>query len=126
MDRRFRNRLDVACIARECSEWLQQKCEVLRLPSSVHQNLIHLSQAGKDKPLAIVGSSSFTTDGLGIIPSESYHLNTCFRSPDEAHSLLTWFDELWASGKSSDNFGETLQEALALVYSDKTPQQIYF
>ena len=101
LDRRLRNQLDVTRIARECSEWLKQKCEVRELPSSVHQNLIHLSHAGSNEHLAIVGSSSFTTDGLGIVPSESHHMNTCFRSSDEAHSLIKWFDDLWASGKDS-------------------------
>ena len=126
LDRCLRNRLDVTRIARECSEWLKQKGEVRQLPSSVHQNLIHLSHADNDEHLAVVGSSSFTTDGLGISPSESHHINTCFRSSAEAHSLIKWFNELWASGKSSDHFGSTLQEALALIYSNKTPQQIYF
>ena len=126
LDRRLRNRLDVTRIARECSEWLKQKCEVRELPSSVHQNLIHLSHAVNDGHLAIVGSSSFTTDGLGIVPSESHHMNTCFRSSDEAHSLIKWFDDLWASGKNSNAFEAMLQDALAVVYSDKTPQLIYF
>jgi ERCC4-related helicase len=126
LDRRLRNRLDVARIAWECSEWLKQKCEVRELPSPVHQNLIHVSHAGRDEHLAIVGSSSFTTDGLGIVPSESHHMNTCFRSFGEAHALIKWFDDLWASGKNNNDFGVALQEALALVYADKTPRQIYF
>jgi SNF2 family DNA or RNA helicase len=126
LDRRLRNRLDVARVSRECAEWLKQKCEVRELPSSVHQNLIHLSKTDSDEQLAIVGSSSFTTDGLGIVPSESHHMNTCFRSSDEAHSLIKWFDKLWASGKNSHDFERILQDALALIYSDKTPQQIYF
>lgn len=126
LDRRLRNRLNVTRIARECSEWLKQKCEVREFPSSVHQNLIHLSHASSEEHLAIVGSSSFTTDGLGIVPSESHHMNTCFRSSDEAHSLIKWFDGLWASGKNSNDFEAMLQDALAVVYSDKTPQLIYF
>ena len=126
LDRCLRNRLDVARIARDCSEWLKQKCEVRELPPSIHQNLIHLSHANSDNNMAILGSLSFTTDGLGIVPSESGHIDTCFRSFGEEDSLIKWFDGLWSSGKNSDNFEATLQDALALVYSDKTPQQIYF
>ena len=126
LDRHLRNRLDVTRIARECSEWMKQKCEVRQFPSSIHQNLIHLSHTRSDENLAIVGSSSFTTDGLGILPSDSHDMNTCFRGSDEVHSLIKWFDELWAQGEASTDFGSALQEALALVYSDKTPQQIYF
>lgn len=126
LDRRLRNRLDIAQIAKECSEWLKQKCEVRDLPSVVHQNLIHLSDTGSDGSFAVVGSASFTTDGLGIVPSESYHMNTCFRGSDEAHALIKWFDELWASGGKNHDFEIILQDTLALVHSDKTPQQIYF
>ena len=53
LDRRLRNRLDVTRIARECSEWLKQKCEVRELPLPVNQNLIHVSHAGSNKHLAI-------------------------------------------------------------------------
>jgi len=126
LDRHLRNQLDVTRIARECSEWLKRKCEVRELSSSVHQNLIHLSHAVSNENLVIVGSSSFTTDGLGIVPSDSHHMSTCFRNSDEAHSLLKWFDQLWASGTNSDHFESLLQEALALIYADKSPRQIYF
>lgn len=126
LDRHLRNRLDVTRLARECSDWLKQKCDVRDLPSAVHQNLIHSFNSSSDEQLAIVGSSSFTTDGLGIVPSESHHMNTCFRSSEEAHSLIKWFNDLWASGKNSTDFGGRLQEALELIYCDKTPRQIYF
>jgi len=126
LDRQHRNRLDVTRIARECSDWLQQKGEVRQLPSPVHQNLIHLSNSQKDEQVAIVGSSSFTTDGLGIVPSESHHMNTCFHNNEQTRSLKNWFDDLWLSGQNSDAFTKNLQNTLALIYSDKTPQQIYF
>ena len=41
-DRRQYNRLVVTRTARECSEWLKQRCEVSESPSSVRQNLNHL------------------------------------------------------------------------------------
>ena len=126
LDRQHRNRLDVTRIARECSDWLQQKGEVRQLPSPVHQNLIHLLNSQKDEQVAIVGSSSFTTDGLGIVPSESHHMNTCFHNNEQTRSLKNWFDDLWLSGQNSDAFTKNLQNTLALIYSDKTPQQIYF
>jgi len=125
-DRHLRNRLDIPRIARECAEWLKQKCEVRELPSTIHQNLIHLSYLNSDEQLAIVGSSFFTTDGLGIVPTESYHMSTCFRGSEEAHGLISWFDELWASANNSSDFEASLQEALSRVYSDKSPRQIYF
>ena len=71
LDRHLRNQLNITHIARECSEWLKNKCSVRELASSIQQNFIHLSHANTDDQFAIVGSSSFTTDGLGIVPSDS-------------------------------------------------------
>jgi len=126
LDRHLRNGLDVNRIARECSKWMKQKCEIRQFPASIHQNLIHFSHNDSDENLVIVGSSSFTTDGLGIVPSSSHDINTFFRGSDQVHSMLKWFNELWIQGESSTEFSSALQEALALVYTDKTPQQIYF
>ncbi len=126
LDRRLRNRLDISRIARECADWLNRKCEVRQFSSSVHQNLIHAAHAKLDKHIAIVGSASFTTDGLGITPSESHHMNTCFHNTEETRSLLNWFDSLWSSGQNTEDFSDTLKRALILIFSDKTPQQIYF
>jgi len=126
LDRRLRNRLNIGRIARECADWFNQKCEVRQLVDPVHQNLIHVSATKQDGHIAIVGSSSFTTDGLGIIPSESHHMSTCFRNNNEARELIRWFDSLWLSGGNAVSINEQLQSALALIYSDKSPQQVYF
>jgi SNF2 family DNA or RNA helicase/chaperonin cofactor prefoldin len=127
LDRRFRNRLDITRLARDCAAWLEQKCEVHQVISSIHQNLFHIANSGKEaQQFAIVGSSPFTTDGLGIVPSKSHHMNTCFHDNEETRSLIKWFDELWLSSLDNDDFKENLQQAMALIYSDKTPRLIYF
>lgn len=126
LDRHLRNQLNSSTIAQECSQWLEQKCEVRTLPSSVHQNLFYLSEANEGKNVAIVGSSSFTTDGLGISPSNAHHMNTCFNSTDEAKALIDWFEDLWQSGKNKNEYQQILQETLSLIYEKKSPQLIYF
>lgn len=126
IDRHLRNRLNVSRIAAECAQWLADKCEIRQLPSAVHQNLFHLSQADNEKHLAIVGSSPFTTDGLGIVPSQAHHMNTCFRNPEEADSLIKWFEDLWSTGSNDGDIANLLQGQLNLIAAQKTPQQIYF
>src|SRR6056297_2738615 len=62
LDRHLRNNLDISRIALDCSKWLKEKCEVRQASSPIPQNLIHLSCSHQN--LAIMGSASFTTDGL--------------------------------------------------------------
>ena len=126
LDRRFRNQLDVTRVARECSKWLRQNCEIRKYSSPVNQNLIQLSHTDSDEHLAIVGSASFTTEGLGIVPSESHPMNIYLWNPDEVHKFIKWFDDLWNSGGNSTDLETIVQETLELIYSDKTPQQIYY
>ncbi|HNX77489.1 MAG TPA: helicase-related protein [Candidatus Rifleibacterium sp.] len=125
LDRTLRNQLNVARIARECADWLKAKCEIRSLSSSVHQNLIHLSDQN-DRNIAVVGSSTFTTDGLGTIPSDAHHMNTCFNNTEETRALLRWFEELWAAGKNKREYHDYLHKALSLMFEDKAPQLIYF
>lgn len=124
-DRRLRNRLDIARIARDFSDWLNHKCEVREFPASVHQNLIHIAN-DKDNHLAIVGSATFTTEGLGIVPSESHHMNTCFRNSDQISALIKWFEDLWGAAEKNGDLKAALLEALSLIYTDKSPPELYF
>ncbi len=124
LDRRLRNRLNTAYIARSCADWLDKKCQVKHIPSPIGQNLIHISS--EDDNSAIMGSASFTTEGLGITTSKSYHMNSYYKHNEEVSSLVKWFNELWASTSDSTDIKESIQSSLELIYSDKTPQQIYF
>ena len=47
-DRRLRNRLDIAAIARDCAGWLRDKAEVRAVASPTPQNLIHVANCGGD------------------------------------------------------------------------------
>ncbi len=124
LDRRLRNRLDTAYIARSCAEWLNKKCRMKHILSPIGQNLIHIRNEGINS--AIMGSASFTTEGLGVIPSKSYHMNSYYKHNEEVGSLKKWFDELWNSTIDSVAIKESIHSTLELIYSDKTPQQIYF
>lgn len=90
-DRRFRNSLNMAKVARECAEWLKRKADVKAVSLPVPQNLFHVENPD-GSATAINGSSPFTSAGLGAVPSDGYEMNTCFTTPEETASLLKWFD----------------------------------
>ena len=113
-------------IAREFSEWLTEKAEIRQVTSPIHQNLIHLTKTHSKEELAIVGSSTLSTDGLGIIPSASHHMNTCFHHKDEIQSLMQWFENMWNTAKKNGVLKKELQTALQRIYTEKSPRLIYF
>lgn len=66
-DRRFRNSLNMAKVARECAEWLKRKADVKAVSLPVPQNLFHVENPD-GSATAINGSSPFTSAGLGPFP----------------------------------------------------------
>ena len=124
-DRRFRNSLNLTKVARECAEWLQQKAEVKAVSLPVPQNLFHVENSD-GSALAISGSSPFTSAGLGVVPSDSYEMNTCFTTQEETASLLKWFDSIWSNPEATRDVKELLVAQLEEIFSSKSPELIYF
>lgn len=70
------SRLTQKSLARECSQWIQDKTEIRSMvkPNFLHGKLYHIMQEnGVEK--AIAGSSNFTVNGLGLGNSSNIELN---------------------------------------------------
>ncbi len=124
-DRRFRNQLDMARIARDCAKWLRDTAEVRAVRSPTPQNLIHVVNRGADG-LAISGSSPFTSSGLGFVASPRFDMNTLFTTKDEVGSLLAWFDGIWNVPDLVRDVKPAMLAQLEAIYRDKSPELIYF
>ena len=124
-DRSLRNKLDLARLARDCAQWLDQRAQIRSVNSKVVQNLFHV--ANEDgSGTAIHGSSPFTTSGLGIAVSEGFDMNACYESPAEVASLLEWFNGIWDDAAAARDAKQELLAQLQEIYSDKPPELIYF
>jgi hypothetical protein len=124
-DRRFRNSLNMAKVARECAEWLQQKADVKAVSRPVLQNLFHVENPD-GSVIAIHGSSPFTSAGLGAVPSDGYEMNTCFTTPEESANLLKWFDSIWSNSEATRDVKELLVAQLGHIFASKSPELVYF
>ena len=124
-DRRFRNSLNLAKIARECAQWLQQKAEIRAVSLPVFQNLFHIENPDGSS-IAIHGSSPFTSAGLGSVPSDGYEMNTCFTTPGETESLLKWFDSIWSNAEATRDIKTFVVGQLETIFARKSPELVYF
>jgi SNF2 family DNA or RNA helicase len=124
-DRRFRNSLNLAAIARECTQWLQQKAEIRAVSLPVFQNLFHIENPD-GTTMAIHGSSPFTSMGLGAVPSDGYEMNTCFTTPAETESLLEWFDSIWSNTDATRDVKSLVVAQLETIFASKSPELVYF
>jgi len=95
-ERRFRNTLLLPAVARRLRDWLSQKTEVKLSGTPITQNLIHI-RSGESSDTVIHGSSPLTAGGLGLVPSDSFHMNTYADDPQETGALREWFEQIWSS-----------------------------
>ncbi|MFN8255696.1 MAG: helicase-related protein [Bacteroidales bacterium] len=122
------SRLTQKSIAKECSEWIQKKVEIKSMvkPNFLHGKMYHVTQqSGVEK--AIVGSSNFTVNGLGLGGSPNIELNLVVDNDRDRADLKAWFQELW-----DDNTGlvedvkEQVLKYLEQLYIENEPEFIYF
>lgn len=114
--------------AKECAEWIQEKVEIRSMvkPNFLHGKMYHINQQpGLDK--AIVGSSNFTVNGLGLGGKNNIELNIVIDSDQLKIDLKSWFNTLWEdqSGLVEDVKAEVLKY-LEQVYRENDPEFIYY
>ena len=95
-DRAHRNRLQSRWLARRLIWWLREKTEVRRTPGSVPQGAFILRDATAHPLQALLGSLSFSTEGLGLTPGNPMNLIQASETPEEAALLGQWYDSHWS------------------------------
>ncbi|HEU5052824.1 MAG TPA: helicase-related protein [Hanamia sp.] len=122
------NVLQQKSVARECASWLRQKSEIRSMvkPNFLHGKLYHVQHSnGVEK--AILGSSNFTVNGLGLGSSPNIELNMIVDSERDRTDLREWFDEIW---NNSEGLVEDVKdEVLAYIehlYAENSPEFIYY
>ena len=122
------SRLSQKSIAKECSEWIKNKVEIKSMvkPNFLHGKMYHiLQESGIEK--AIVGSSNFTVNGLGLGGSPNIELNMIVDNDRDRADLNVWFKEMWNdnTGLVEDVKSQVLKY-LEQLYVENEPEFIYF
>ena len=126
---KLRNEMKQSAIAKECAGWLRKKAEIksLRRPNPAQPRLIHVENStNPDSCLSINGTVDFTTDGLGITPSDRIDFNTCVYGHEATDAYLHMFDALWNNDAAVEDVKAQVLEQMQVLYKENTPQFIYF
>jgi len=124
-DRAARNRLHARWLAMRCAEWLRVKGEIRRAQGGVPQGAVVVRDAESLPQQVILGSFSFTTDGLGVNPGNPLSLIQASESVVEATTLSRWFDMQWASLQPQMEVQASLIRALQSLAEHRDPYSIY-
>ncbi len=122
------SRLTQKAIAKGCSRWINEKVSVKSMvkPNFLHGKMYHITrESGVEK--AIIGSSNFTVNGLGLGGSPNIELNIVVDNDRDRTDLKSWFNELWNddTGLVEDVKAQVLKY-LEQLYVENEPEFIYF
>lgn len=124
---KLRNELKQASIAKECAQWLKEKAEIraLKFPNPAQPRMVYVENQD-EQDLAISGTVDFTTDGLGITPSNRIDSNICISGRENTFSFLQMFNTLWNNTSFVSDIKQQVLEQMQIIYKENTPQFIYF
>jgi SNF2 family DNA or RNA helicase len=122
------SRLQQKSIAKECGNWIRNKVNIRSMvkPNFLHGKMYHVKRNnGVQK--AILGSSNFTVNGLGLGGSPNIELNMEVTDDRDRTDLLNWFEEIWKddTGLVEDVKDEVLKY-IEQLYIENEPEFIYF
>lgn len=68
----------------------------------------------------------FTTDGLGVTPSNRFDSNMCMYGKECTHGFWQSFNELWSNEEEVKDFKQKVFDQMQVLYKENTPEFIYF
>lgn len=124
-DRPFRNDLTTAAIAKHFARWIESTASIRAMKRRAGHSL-YTVQNDSGSQFALHGSSAFTAVGMGRVPGDGYDMNTATESVAEAQALAASFEVMWSEAGAERDIKPNLLAALETIYTEKSPEQIYF
>ena len=122
------SRITQKAVAKDCAEWIINKVEIKSMvkPNFLHGKMYHIENPSGVKE-AIMGSSNFTVNGLGLAGSNNIELNMVIQDRRDLEDLEKWFESLWkdTTGLVEDVKSEVLKY-LDQFYVENEPEFIYY
>lgn len=124
-DRAARNRLQAPWLARRLAAWIEANAQVKHAGGGIPQGTLVLRDEAGSAQQAILGSFTFSTDGLGLTPGNPLSLIQASESAPEAQMLSQWFDLQWNGLKNVPQAHSALLSAAKSLSADHDPTSIY-
>ena len=122
---KLKNEIKQAAIAKECAEWVKSKGHFKSFKESNSAQPRLMCLEGKEA-LSINGTPDFTTDGLGITPSNRVDFNTCMYGIENTIPFLNMFNQLWNDDERLEDVTDKLLDDMHVLYKENAPEFIYY
>ena len=124
-DRAARNRLQGRWLAKRCADWMEKTVEVRRADRPIPQGAVVLRNGDGSPQQAVLGSFSFSTDGLGLAPGNPLNLIQASENVEDSERLGEWFDAHWAALPPDGSAKTGVVDLLRSLAADRDPLSVY-
>jgi len=122
------SRMTQKAVAKECSEWIKNKVDIKSMvkPNFLHGKMYLIENPNGTKE-AVMGSSNFTLNGIGLGNSPNIELNMIIQDKRDLVELKIWFNELWTDNTGIvEDVKDPVLKFLENLYVENEPEFIYF
>ncbi|OJU02057.1 MAG: helicase [Rhizobiales bacterium 65-79] len=112
-------------LARLASDWIKKRAEIRHARKAPPQSLV-LVDGKPSLHRAMLGTCSFTTEGLGVTPGGRLGLVQATESDAEAADFAEWFRSNWDDLEPNPSAKAHLLKVLDDVGSQRAPSLVYF
>ena len=124
-DRPARNCLQIKWLANRILQWIENKVEVRRSFGPVPQSAFVIRDSNGSPVQAMLGSLSFSSEGLGLVPGNPMNLIQASETLEEAALLSQWFDSQWAALNVDPTYKQGLLDSLKELAGNRDPLLVY-
>lgn len=124
---KLKNELKQSEIAKECANWIKEKVEVKAYDEEYPlPQKMYLMENKKEESSCIIGSSDFTSGGLGLVPSTKLDINSYVKDNTYTQQMLNQFNMFWNDENKAKNVKKAMLDSLEVVYKENNSEFIYF
>ncbi len=124
-DRAYRNQLQTQWLAKHAAAWIENNVECRFADDQIPQGMMIIRDRDNKPILAILGSLSFSTMGLGTTPGNPLDVIQISDTPEETQLYGQWFEKNWDRLPSDDNANLNLIRSLTILSEPRSPHSIY-
>jgi len=114
-------------LAADCKAWIQKRVEIrtIKKANFLHGKMYHIERP-EAAGTAVLGSSNFTSRGLGFGAAANLELNLLVADAAVCDELKQWFDDIWRDKKLTKDVKDEVLDALSRLGNDYSPELVYY
>lgn len=125
-ERKYKNDLNQAYIAREMAKFIKSKAKIKSVISKPNNgNVYHIENKEKDDAV-IMGPFGLSSPGLGYVNSNEFGESNYTDEKKITDAIKNEFDKVWNNEEMLKDVKRDMLNKIKLLYKDNSPEYLYF